>query len=205
MRRIVRGVLWVVKGVLLAIALGALVVWPWSYEHSNCLSASRLTRMIDRDEYQDIQIAWKDGRIGVMADRAGFSGPARGNVGPEVIDQNAGWETEFEPENTSFAVSPLEHSLGPLFWGFLHSGDAYHWEHHRIASIPCWLLALIAAAWPLISLALHYRRRARRRHLARVGCCTKCGYDLRATPRPGGDLLTRCPECGTPTVLATPS
>jgi hypothetical protein len=33
MRQIVRGVLWVVKGVLLVIALVAFVLWPWSYWH----------------------------------------------------------------------------------------------------------------------------------------------------------------------------
>ena len=41
MRRIVRGVLWIVKGTLLAIALAALVLWPWSYEHDGWAGAGR--------------------------------------------------------------------------------------------------------------------------------------------------------------------
>ncbi|HZN65702.1 MAG TPA: hypothetical protein VFB66_10385 [Tepidisphaeraceae bacterium] len=45
------------------------------------------------------------------------------------------------------------------------------------------LSSLLPVVW--IVLVLH-RRRAKR-----PGCCTKCGYDLRASPE-------RCPECGTP-------
>ena len=52
--------------------------------------------------------------------------------------------------------------------------------------IPYWFPAVIAAGLPVIWLALAGRRHRRRR---RMGCCPRCGYDLRATP-------DRCPECG---------
>jgi hypothetical protein len=59
--------------------------------------------------------------------------------------------------------------------------------------LPMWLLVLITAAVPAAPLLGHLRRRAARRR----GCCTSCGYDLRATP-------DRCPECGTvPMSVAT--
>ncbi|MDB5323284.1 MAG: hypothetical protein JWN40_4915 [Phycisphaerales bacterium] len=71
----------------------------------------------------------------------------------------------------------------------------------RYATAPCWLLASLTGAWPLTSLALFFRRRARVRQRTRAGCCLHCGYDLRATPQSGtatGALSPNCPECGTP-------
>ena len=51
--------------------------------------------------------------------------------------------------------------------------------------VPCWFLMLAASILPAASLTVRARRRRRRR----AGLCSRCGYDLRATPG-------RCPECG---------
>ena len=51
---------------------------------------------------------------------------------------------------------------------------------------PHWAMALATTVVPAIWLA-RARGRRRRRH---AGLCTRCGYDMRATP-------DRCPECGT--------
>lgn len=61
MRRIVRGVLWIVKGVLLAIALGALFLWPWSYWLPGGLWVSRYTLGDNRVDHVDFEV----GREGV--------------------------------------------------------------------------------------------------------------------------------------------
>jgi len=50
------------------------------------------------------------------------------------------------------------------------------------------LLALSPGYW-LAGFAVRTVRRIRSDRLIRRGCCSVCGYDLRATPR-------RCPECG---------
>jgi hypothetical protein len=52
-----------------------------------------------------------------------------------------------------------------------------------IVVIPFWFVILLLV--PIIALLLK-----RGRANPRIGLCTQCGYDLRATPE-------RCPECGT--------
>ena len=63
---------------------------------------------------------------------------------------------------------------GPTDWTVAYRVAFPHW---------CGIIALIS---PFLPIAISRRRR--RRH-SRVGNCTNCGYDLRATP-------ARCPECG---------
>lgn len=61
------------------------------------------------------------------------------------------------------------------------------WIHFARVTVPYWFLALFASLAALMASIMPTRRGTLRR---RVGCCVKCGYDLRATP-------SRCPECGT--------
>lgn len=60
----------------------------------------------------------------------------------------------------------------------------------EVASVPYWSIVLLFAIGPVWWI-LHWIFEKKR---AVVGHCSKCGYDLRATP-------DRCPECGTPVAL----
>jgi hypothetical protein len=51
-------------------------------------------------------------------------------------------------------------------------------------TVPHWFFAALAAVLPVLWIRQFWRRRS-----PPAGTCTRCGYDLRATP-------CRCPECG---------
>jgi len=88
---------------------------------------------------------------------------------------------------------PRRFGVGHRHLGFAaYTGSARHYlllpptELWGI-SVPHWFAFLFTALPPLVWFS-------RRAHRQIAGCCTRCGYDLRATP-------DRCPECG---AAATP-
>ena len=64
--------------------------------------------------------------------------------------------------------------------------SATYWQR-RCASVGYWVLVLVFGAPPIVH---QLRTLIRDRKKRRLGLCSRCGYDLRATPH-------RCPECGT--------
>jgi hypothetical protein len=94
-------------------------------------------------------------------------------------------------------------SVGLGFWGddYVDAQEMSIWSpayvnHERYISIPWWSV-FTATLIPSLLLLRRVRRELHRRRISRRGLCTRCGYDLRATP-------DRCPECGAKSV-STPA
>jgi hypothetical protein len=62
--------------------------------------------------------------------------------------------------------------------------------------IPYWSVVTLTGVLPAAWAAARTRRWLIARRRASRGCCTRCGYDLRATPG-------RCPECGAAALAPT--
>jgi hypothetical protein len=199
MQRIVRGLLWVIKGMLLAIALAALVLWPWSYGHGGSIELVRFVPGSERVERVELIVGWGDGRIHMGEGSFEYTGESLSYGRGVAAAQGTGWKWRIQLTKPWFSANHYDHSWGPFRWVRRDSKDRDNSFSERFACVPLWLLALSIAVWPLTSLTLLFRRRSRYRRRVRLGQCLHCGYDLRATPQPSGELVTRCPECGTVT------
>jgi hypothetical protein len=186
-RRVVRVALWAVRGVLLLVAAAALVAWPWSHGHPGSASLSRRTAGADRAEGSAWFVGWGAGRVGVARGWNAFSEPELvRSVWDRLAADGTGWKAEARPGSRHWGRLDAGAAWGPFRWDSFDDAQPGVAYGYRALSLPCWLLAVVAGAWPFASGARLIRRR---RRVRRPGCCRQCGYDLRATP-------DRCPECG---------
>jgi hypothetical protein len=204
MKRLLRVFLKGAPALLSLLCLAALALWPWSFGHPASLWLMRCTTRPEGVGSVRLEVGWANGRIGVYMDR-GFSDS-------QISRRKAaahGWQCGFDSERPSFIPGEpdpywgeWDDSWGPFRWAVIrhnYHGKSYQNAYvERMASVPAWLLASFAGAWPLAKLISPFRRRARRHWFSRVGRCPSCGYDLRATP-------DRCPECGTKIVCVSTS
>jgi hypothetical protein len=189
-RRVARWTAWGVKGVLLLVALAALVAWPCGHVHPGAASLSRWAVGTERAAGVAWFGGWGAGRIGVGRGWNAFSGQElTGAVRDRVASDGPGRKWEVRPGSMHWGRLDAGPPLGPFRWDAFEDARPGLAYGYRAFSLPCWLLAVVAGAWPLASVGLLIRRRSRARRIARAGCCRACGYDLRATPG-------RCPECG---------
>jgi hypothetical protein len=227
MCRLARGILWLIKGMLLVVALAVLLLWPLSYRRGGTVILWRSVAAPGQVNTFKHRLSWFGGRLAIVWMREHRAhtdeGPFRNEMN-NLFDWAAEGATRLGPgwrcQRLSWAIgdwSWLPDKLygpwsywGPAPWGRLH-WKSYHYQTPGYAddawgvAAPCWMVALPAGAWPICSLALLAHRTRRRRRWMRTGCCSACGYDLRATPAPpsaGGTLLAQCPECGRATDAA---
>jgi len=194
MRRLLSILLWIVKTLLLIIALAAPFAWAWSYEHPGSIGGARWWLESDRAARRDLACGWMGGRIVIGRWWWTFSKDLLNEGRRQAGSPPPGWSWDYET-GTRWMSLPPGSSWGPFRQDFFDSPKPELMQGRQIISFPAWLVALLAGCWPAGSVALLIRRR-RLRRLAGIGCCRKCGYDLRATPTPGGALLPVCPECG---------
>lgn len=144
---------------------------------------------------------------------------AKGQICWERFDIRAHWNAsegnplgDKDPQRR-YMPAPGSQQSGWSLWGFAYYYCS-HWggprqrgrklistapslmDFHQL-TLPIWPLILLASVAPGALVVGAYRRRHRQ-----PGFCTRCGYDLRATP-------DRCPECGleapcSPTSSTTP-
>jgi hypothetical protein len=122
-----------------------------------------------------------------------------------------GWQRRCEIQYGAFRVgeAPLEfwypgsevRTTGAYWRGFRHAAGTVTFTPVKEAGFtrgplhfdrwkaPGWSLVIVAGTLPLLRLLSAVWRRVRRRRRLASGCCSTCGYDLRAS-------AGKCPECG---------
>jgi hypothetical protein len=204
MRRILRAAgrtarvfLWIIKGLLLILAAGAMVLWPVSRGRWMGVYAERYTVGPGWGEDRWCTAQCRDGRVVIgRCWRHASGAPLLAVIRDQVKYGGEGWRSERRSEAYAWEEGSWPGRWGPLRWDVADDNERWGTSVRRYFAAPLCMLALFAGVWPLASIALTIRRRRRRKRAARVGCCQRCGYDLRATPSPGGERLSRCPECG---------
>src|SRR4051812_47534395 len=111
-RRLARWTMWVVKAALAAVALAALVAWPWTHRYPGRIDGIRWTLTPDRADCVWLDLAWGDGRVGVGRGQAGYAGSSLNRALMEASGDGPGWT--WRGHTGAQHWKPFE---GDAFWG----------------------------------------------------------------------------------------
>jgi hypothetical protein len=190
--------LWIVKSLLLVLAVGAAVMWPVSRGREMWVSHHWYTAGPTAGENRWYSAACWDGKAVLVRGWEDTRGGRRlARIREEVQFGGEGWRWERWSKADPWEERSWPSRWGPLCWDFTDDNHPDWTFHNHHVAAPLWGVSLAAGAWPLISVTLLIRRRRKRRRRELLGGCLHCGYDLRATAEKNGPLLSRCPECGT--------
>jgi hypothetical protein len=193
MRTTLRVFGWMVKGVMVVIALGALVTWPVSRGRRLFVSMDRSSAGADWCYWRWRTVGCRDGRI-VLGWGWNVSEVDRHWIEERAKRLGERWVWQAKPAAELWDEAYWDRQ-GLVSWDTWNRNDELYADGGRWFAAPMWSVALIAGAWPAVSATMVVRRR----RLGGEGLCVRCGYDLRATPKAvgeGGDVLAVCPECG---------
>ncbi len=191
MRKTLRIFFWMIKGLLLLIALAALVMWPVSCGRTMGVSAERFTAGPFAGERRWYTAECRDGRAVVNRHwRYAWGDPELASIRAEVESGGEAWHWYRGSAAYKWDAGAWPARWGPLRWRFTDYNGPDAISRYRVVAAPPWTIALVTGVWPALSYSLVAQRRLRRSRAK--GLCVKCGDDLRATPTPpadGGEVL----------------
>jgi hypothetical protein len=165
------------------LCIAAVVLWVRGYWAYDDLAWTRASNAGNRHYSWYLSLASGRGGLGVMLDaEVAYTDSLSPAEAARPLDR---WSAPEHLRHAPAYPQPFAPRAAVTFGGFAVLWVANPGTVARDVIVPAWFVVLLTAATP----ALWLWRTTVRRAAARAGLCSRCGYDLRATP-------DRCPECG---------
>ena len=165
MQRILRGIFWIIKALLLAIAVAALILWPSTSDKGAFVFLEKYSQAPDHINQKTLYLNSDQGQIAFGQQILTRKGQMFDFYSHWLADhpQAASWK--LDAMTGIFLPTTEKHSLGPVAWSAQNSSSPNLVRTDRHIVLDCWFIALLTTAWPLTSLTLLIHRRIRHRRL----------------------------------------